>query len=120
MKLNSDQIKKLGKLAPDVALSIKNLQTRYHTRAVSYSTKQAGFKMYFAEGASVQFFATNGKRLSTTMISESTVGAANDGLNYGVNTYSPALPEGTWIVEFELFCGKPIITVYYVGVGQLK
>lgn len=119
IKLNASARKELTKLAPEVAAKVDAYATRYRTRNVRYENHAAGWKMYLGEGETYTIFAPNGKSRTAAMVSESTLGCANDGMNYHVGKDTPGLPEGTWVVEFDLFLGKPYITVHYVGVPQL-
>lgn len=119
MKLNAAARKELAKLNPAVSAKIDAYAERYRTRNVRYEAHAAGWNMYLGEGATYTIFAPNGNTRTAHMISGDTIGAANDGLNYLVGKDTPGIPEGTWVVEFELFLGKPFITAHYVGVPQL-
>lgn len=115
MQLTAAAIKELFAIAPEVAAKVKALQTSHRTRKVSFDTKPAGYQYILGEGERLTFYAPNGKTMATNMVTESTLGCANTGVNYAVNQPTPPLPEGTWIVSHELFLGKWFIHVYYVG-----
>jgi hypothetical protein len=118
-KMNAADLKELAKVAPAVAAEVKAMQDRYRTRNIRLEVHPAGWQCYLGEGARYKFFAPNGNVLGANMVNESTMGAANTGVNYRVNEMTPAFPEGTWVTEFELFLGKPFIVVHYVGVRAL-
>jgi len=113
--LNAAAIKEIGRIRPDVASHIKGLQDRHHVRKVGFSLRPAGFRENFGEGYRYKFFAPEGKVLATNMVTESTLGAMNTGINYCVGQDTPPMPEGTWIVADYLFLGKWYISVTYVG-----
>ena len=119
MKLNAKARKELAKFAPAVAVKIDEYASRYHTRSVFFQQHPAGWNFYLNEATTYTIFAPNGKVSTTAMIGEHTIGAANDGMNYLVGKDTPGLPEGTWVVEFQLFLGKPFITAHYVGLAQI-
>ena len=119
MKMNAVMIKEMAKVKPEVAEKVVALKRQWHTQSVRYEVHSAPWQMYLGEGESVTIYAPNGKSRSTRMVSENTIGAANDGINYHVAEATPGMPEGTWVVTFELFLGKPFIDVHYVGVSQL-
>lgn len=78
-------------------------------------TYSAGYQRYLGEGEKISFFTPDGKSVGANMVSESTLGATPNGFNYAVGQSTPPLPEGTWIVCFEWFLGKPVLTVEYIG-----
>ncbi len=119
MKINAAGRKELKTLAPKVSEKIEELAAKYRTRNVRFENHAAGWNMYLAESARYSIFAPNGNVRTTAMVGENTIGAANDGMNYLVGKDTPGLPEGTWVVEFELFLGHPYITAHYVGQMQL-
>lgn len=119
-KVTAAGLKELAKLAPQVAADVDHLRKRYRTRRISYQAHPAGWQCYLAEGASYKFYPPNGKALATHMVSENTLGARNDGVNYHVGERTPAMPEGTWVVEFELFLGQPYINLHYIGQMALE
>lgn len=114
-KLTAQHMKALRKLAPGVAADVQAYRDRYRTRHGNFETRPAGWQYTLGEGERVKFYAPNGKTLSAKMVSEMSLGATNDGMNYRIGESTPPLPEGTWILVFELFLGKPCIYVYYVG-----
>lgn len=113
--LSAAAIRELATLAPEVAAKVKALQAQHRIRKVRFSARPAGFQYILGEGESITFYAPNGKSMHTKMVSESTLGASIDGINYMVGKPTPALPEGTWIVSEELFLGKWFVSVFYVG-----
>lgn len=115
MKLTSAQIKQLP---ANVQEKVNALKKRYNTRRVSLEIKSPGWRLYLGEGCNYTFFNNSGGTMETSMISENTVGATNDGINYGIG-YAPPFPQGTWIVEFQLFLGTPYIRVYHIGLVAL-
>ena len=119
MKLNAKARKELAALAPAVAAKIDAYASQYRTRNVRYEQHPAGWNFYLGESTTYTIFAPNGKVRTAAMIGEHSIGASNDGMNYLVGKDTPGLPEGTWVVEFELFLGKPFITAHYVGLAQL-
>ena len=119
MKLTAKELKALQQLQPAVAVEVEALKARWRTRRVNYEQHADGWRCYLGEGEQYTFYAPNGKTLATQMVSENTIGAANDGVNYHVGQQTPPMPEGTWAVQFDLFLGRPYITVHYVGVKAL-
>ena len=114
-KINKAQRNEIKRLAPAVGAEIEALATFYRTRNVHFESHAAGWQMYLGEGIKYTVHAPNGKTLHASMVSESTIGAANTGVNYHVGEETPGMPEGTWVVEFQLFLGHPYITAHYVG-----
>lgn len=114
-KVTAAGLKELKKLAPQVASEVTELCKRHSTRRVHFHPHAAGWQAFLAEGSSCTFYPPNGNSLNTTMVSQDTVGSKNDGINYHVGARTPAMPEGTWVVEFMRFMGAPYIVVHYVG-----
>jgi len=114
-KVTAAGLKELRKLAPKVAEEVSELCKRHHTRRVKFCQHDANWQMYLAEGTSYEFFPANGRSRMARMLSADTIGSKNDGINYYVGAQTPAIPEGTWIVEFSRFMGAPYIVVHYVG-----
>lgn len=118
-KLDAAGIKELGRLQPEVAAQVKAFMKEHSTRRISFVNHAANYELYMGEGADLTFYAPNGNVRSEGMITESTIGAANTGFNYAVNQRTPPLPEGTWVVEENLFLGQWSATVHYVGTPRL-
>lgn len=118
-KLTAAKLAEIAKMNPAVAAEIKKLMTRKHTRKVNYWVHPAPWKLNLAEGTAYTFYAPNGNQLSTRMVSESTLGARNDGVNYHVAEDTPPMPAGTWVIEFEYFLGKPCIDLHHVTAPAL-
>lgn len=120
-KLNAAALRELQAIQPEVHAVLVEFQKERRTRKLFYESKARGFKLYLAEGAHYQFFSPGGEVLVADMISDNTVGArgGHGGINYQVGKYTPGLPEGTWVVETELFLGTWIAHVYCIGVNQL-
>lgn len=115
-KITAAGLRELESLAPQVAAYVQDLKQRYHTRRVNFESHSAGWRCYLAEGVTYRFYPPNGHApLSTRMICDNTIGSYNDGVNYHVGEQTPAMPEGTWIVELKLFLGRPFIDVHYIG-----
>lgn len=115
IKITAKHMKEIKRLAPAVAADVQAYRSRYRTRHGNFQTVPAGWTYTLGEGERIKFYAPNGKVLSANMVSERTLGAMNDGVNYRIGQSTPPMPEGTWLVVFELFLGKPLIYVYYVG-----
>jgi hypothetical protein len=120
VKVTAAGLKEISRLAPQVAGEVSELCKRYRTRRVKFCQHAAGWQMYLAEGTSYEFFPENGKSMMARMLSADTIGSKSDGINYYVGAQTPAIPEGTWIVEFQRFMGTPYITVHYVGQTALS
>ena len=93
------------------------LMKRYRTRNVKVYNEPAGWKMYAAEGASYTVFY-RGERRDVRMMSEHNLHAGAPAASYAIGA-QPELPVGAWLVEFELFLGKPFISVHNVGLAAL-
>jgi len=103
------------KAMPDfIQEKVGALKKRYRTRNVRYEQLAPGGTIYLDEGASYTFWNTAGRQMKVNMVSQSTIGAINTGVNYAIGERVP-LPQGCWAVEFELFMGKPFITIYHTG-----
>jgi hypothetical protein len=120
VKVTAAGLKEISRLAPQVASEVAELCKRHHTRRVNFCQHASGWQMYLAEGTSYEFFPENGKSMMARMLSADTIGSKSDGINYYVGAQTPAIPEGTWIVEFQRFMGTPYITVHYVGQTALS
>lgn len=110
------EIKQLPKA---VGALVKSYQKRYRTRSCQFDIQSPGWELYLAEGARYTAFNARGEQLqSVQMQSEHSLHAGNKkGQRIGERV---PVPEGHWIVEFELFCGSPYIKVNHVGLFQLK
>ncbi len=115
MKITAAGLKELAKLQPSVAEKVVSYQRQYKTRNCTFEQHPAGYRFYLGEGETYTFYSKTGERKSATMLSGDTIGAAVHNFSHNVNDRTPGAPEGTWAVEFQLFMGKPFITVHYVG-----
>ena len=119
MQLTANALKEIAKLNPAAHAKIMEHKTHCRLRKIGFSAKPAGFQRYLAEGERISFFTPEGKTVAANMVTESTLGCQPSSFNYAVGQYTPPLPEGTWIVSSELFLGKWVLTVEYVGPLQL-
>jgi len=113
-KLKKSEIRQLPRAVADRVLSLQN---RYRTRFCKLYLENPGFELYLAEGANYTL-VYRGEEMSLQMVSERTMGMSGPKEAYQVGRRVP-LPQGTWVIEFELFLGKPIINVSHVGPYQL-
>lgn len=120
MKLTAAHLTEIAKLNPAAHKAIVAHKTLRKLRNVGFYTKAAGFARYLGEGEDIAFFTPTGKSTSASMVTESSMGCQRDSFNYAVGQYTPPLPEGTWIVCCQLFLGKWILSVEYVGQLALK
>ena len=105
-------------LPKHVAAKVVALQKRYRTTKATLTVHDTDWQMYIAEGASYNVFHVGtGKDTSFTAMSERTLHAGGSPISYAVGQRCPAFPAGTFVVEFELFLGKPVIDVHQV-VGE--
>jgi hypothetical protein len=111
MKLKKAQIKALPAKISEHVLA---LQARYRTRNCDLECKESGWELYLGEGAKYFCLRPDGDVSSVQMQSERTLHAGGGWRSHQVGKRIP-LPKGTWIVEFELFLGKPFIRVLHVG-----
>lgn len=109
-KVTKAQIKEFP---AEVQEAVFALMKRYRTRNVKYSNRPEGFKLYLAEGASYTAFF-KGQKQSIQMMSQSSLHAGGGWQAHQVGSRIE-LPLGAWVVEFELFLGKPFITVFNVN-----
>ena len=115
MKLTAAHLTEVAKLNPAAHKAIVARKKAHNLRNVSFSTKAAGFTRYLGEGEDISFFTPTGKSTSASMVTESSIGCRREGFNYATGQYTPPLPEGTWIVCSQLFLGKWLLSVEYVG-----
>ena len=113
-KLRKAQIKQLPE---KVANKITALQSRYRTRSCDLYIESPGWQLYLAEATSYYGWR-NGQEFSMAMQSEMSLHAGGAKQSHQIGRRIE-VPQGSWIVEFELFCGKPIINVHHVGAFQL-
>ncbi len=108
--------KDIKTLPTTVQATVQAYQKRYRTRKVTLTTHKPDWAMYIAEGASYQvYYEGTGKSASFTAQSERTMHAGGPAISHMVGQYCPPpFPTGTYVVEFELFLGKPIIEVHKV------
>lgn len=107
--------KDIKTLPATVLATVQAYQKRYRTRKVTLTTHKPDWAMYISEGASYQvYYDVTGKSTSFTAQSERTMHAGGPAISHMVGQYCPPFPTGTYVVEFELFLGKPIIEVHKV------
>ena len=116
MKLTTAQIKQLPKPVQDKVMALRK---QYRTRHTAFEQKSPGETIYLEEGARYTFFNQRLEAMQANMVSSDTIGAANTGVNYAVGQRIP-MPAGAWVVEFELFLGKPFVNVHHFGTFQLE
>lgn len=116
-KLNAKQIRQLPQAVTD---KVKAYQERYRTRFCQLYLESPGYALYLGEGCSYTAYDASGRELDTvTMLSARTMHNPRDKRKTRIGDRIP-IPQGAWVVEFELFCGKPIINVYHAGAWQLE
>ena len=107
--------KDIKTLPATVRATIEGYQKRYRTRKVTLTTHKPDWTMYISEGASYKvYYDGTGKSASFTAQSENSLHAGGPAISHMVGQYCPPFPTGTYVVEFELFLGKPIIEVHKV------
>lgn len=111
-KLRKSQIRSLPGSIPQAILS---LQSRYSTRHCVYEQESPGWQLYLAEGARYTAFDKDGREMDTVrMQSEHSLHAGGGWQSHQVGKRLP-VPQGAWVLEFELFLGKPFIHIHHVG-----
>lgn len=112
MNLTAKDIKTLPST---VRATVEGYQQRYRTRKVTLTTHKPDWKMYIAEGAKYTvYYDGTGKAAGFTAQSEHSLHAGGPAIGHMVGQYCPPFPVGTWVVQFELFLGKPVIEVHRV------
>ena len=116
-KLKKAQIRSLPGAIPQAIL---DLQKRYRTRYCAFHQESPGWKLYLAEGARYTAFDSDGEEMSTVkMQSEHSLHAGGGWQSHQVGQRFP-VPQGAWVLEFEIFLGKPFINVHHVGPWLLE
>ena len=115
-KLKKAQIKTLPQPVADRVLA---LQARYRTRFCTLYIEPADWKMYLGEGCTYTCYDGRGREFTLQMQSERTLHAGGHRMSHQIGA-EYGLPQGSWVVEFELFLGKPVIYVHHVGPYQLS
>jgi len=116
-KLKKAQIRALP---GEVGAEVLALQQRYRTRSCDYEQESPGWQMYLAEGVKYTAFDSDGKKMSTVRMQHSdSLHAGGGWQSHQVGQRLP-VPQGAWVVEFELFCGRPFIKVHHVGPHMLE
>jgi hypothetical protein len=113
-KLTKKQIKGLP---VKVAEKIIELQTRYKTRYCKLYIETPGWLLYLAEATDYHCYRDD-KEVSLSMQSARTFHAGAPAQSYQIGRRIE-VPQGSWIIEFRLFLGKPIIGVHHVGLHQI-
>ena len=115
-KLCKAEIKQLPAGVRDRVLEI---QQRYHTRFCELDIESPGWCVYLDEGVKYTAFDAKGQELATIrMQSQSSLHAGGGWQSHQIGKQIP-IPQGAWVVEFELFLGKPFIHVHHVGLIQV-
>ena len=110
-KLKKAQIRALPE---PVSRRVLALQDRYRTRNCTFFIEPVGWQMYLDEGASYTCWDGDQREFTLHMQSERTLHAGGHRMSHQIGQRYP-VPQGAWVVEFELFLGKPIIDVHHVG-----
>ena len=117
MKLNKKQVHTLPK---EVAARVLEDQDRYHTRFCEYERHEPGWKLHLAEGVTYSAFDKNGAPMQTIQMQAGhSLHAGGGWQSHKIGAEIP-IPEGHWVVAFELFCGCPMIYVHHVGPYQIE
>ena len=112
MNLTSKDIKTLPATVRD---TVEGYQKRYRTRKVTLTSHKPDWQMYIAEGAAyIVYYEGTGKAKGFTAQSENSLHAGGPAISHMVGQYCPAFPVAVWVVQFELFLGKPVIEVHRV------
>ena len=115
-KLNKSQIRSLPQSVADRVLE---LQKRYRTRSCTFHIEDpANWKLYLAEGETYSCWDGKEKEFNLKMQSQHSLHAGGHQMSHKIG-YWFSLPQGSWVVRFALFLGKPIIDVHHVGLFQL-
>ena len=114
-KLKKAQIKALP--AP-VAEKILAYQSRYRTRMCDLYIQSPGWQLMLSEATTYHGYRDNAEPFTLRMQSQSSLHAGGPKQSHQIGR-KIEVPQGSWIVEFELFCGKPIINVHHVGPYQI-
>ena len=114
-KLTKSQIRMLP--AP-VTNKVLGLQKYYRTRNCRLYLEDPTWKLHLSEGNTYTCFDGKGKEFTLQMQAGHSLHAGGHRMSYQIGEKYP-LPEGSWVVRFVLFLGKPIIDVHHIGVYQL-
>lgn len=109
--LISQVVKDMKNHQSEAAEVVKGVGSKRKIRYCSAGQVRFDHRVWLDEGAHYWFFGPNGATLETHMVSESTMGAANDGVSYEVGKQASLLPAGTWIVCERLFLGRWMLSV---------
>ena len=101
----------------DVQDKVFALMQYYRTRNVSFEMENPAWKLCLDEGVDYTFWYAGQQRHIRMQAQHSLhAGVSRTGHRVGERM---ALPQGTWIVSFKLFLGKPFISVHHVGLEAL-
>jgi len=114
-QLKKAQIKSLPAPIRDKVLVY---QDRYRTRYCKFYIENPNWELYLDEGATYTCWDGDQRQFTLQMQSERTLHAGGHRMSHQIGSRYP-MPQGAWVVEFELFLGKPIINVHHVGPFQL-
>lgn len=97
-KLKAAEIRQLPR---DVCSTVTALQKRFHTRNARLKIVDPSFQLYLGEGCKYNFFYGD-NTASVKMQAQHSLHAGAPRTSYRVGE-RVLLPQGTWVVEFELF-----------------
>ena len=115
-RLKKAQIRALPHPIADRVLA---LQSRYSTRNCTFHVESPGWELYLAEDTTYTCWDGDQKQFTLKMQSQRWLHAGGHKMSHQIGDRYP-MEQGTWVVEFELFLGKPIIHVHHVGPYQLS
>ncbi len=88
------------------------------TRNVRLYHESPGWELYLAEGCQYKMFLNGESGKTLRMQSQMSLHAGGSAASHKIGSRIP-IPPTAWVVEFELFCGKPFIGVHHVGLEQI-
>lgn len=115
-KINATEIRALPEA---VQARVKALMQEFRTRRVLFEIHDPTFQLYLAEGVRYYFFYGE-EQAGVTMQSQDSFHAGGHPFSYRVGQ-RVSLPQGTWVIGFEMFCGStPFIEVQHWGQAALE
>lgn len=115
--LKAKEVKALPK---PIAEYVQGLTKRYRFRKVYYTTHEPGWSFITGEGVTYMLYSENtGKIERFSMQSEHSLHAGGGAISHMINKQTPPIPGGSYVVEFELFCGQPMCHVHNVTKPQI-
>lgn len=115
-KLKKAQIRTLPKSVADRVLA---LQKRYRSHACTLYIEDPTWKLYLAEATTYTCYDGRGKEFTLKMQSSMSLHAGGHKMSHQIGQRY-GMPQGSWVVEFGLFLGKPVIAVHHIGPYQLS